>query len=163
MNICKKSLYSVVLRWKVSIVWLPEVKEIRLTKIVVKYKFHQAGSWKIVLATIWHIKCIYIDRLIQNSIALFLVFIGLGMDWSCKKADSPMYEPEVIVKSEDEPCIKFVHPVWVDEITYFDTTVEHYNEFVLKAFLKNYCTDTVKVAWKGYSMVKIESIQGFIA
>ena len=71
------------------------------------------------------------------------------IDWSCKKTDSLIHEPEVIVKSEDEPCIKFVHPVWVDEITYFDTTVEHYNEFVLKAFLKNYCNDTVKVAMKG--------------
>lgn len=91
----------------------------------------------------------YMNRFIQIPKVLSMIMLGSGMHWSCKKTDSPKYDTEVIVKSEGEPCIKFVHPVWVDEVTYFDTTVEHYNAFVLKAFLKNYCDDTVKVAMKG--------------
>ncbi len=81
-----------------------------------------------------------------ETIALSLVLFGLGMQLSCKKADSSIYEPQVIVKSDDEPCIKIVHPVWVDEVTELDDIKMHYNFLRLKAYVKNYCNDTVKLA-----------------
>jgi len=73
---------------------------------------------------------------------------------SCKKGDVlPSINNSIAVATNpDNNCILIVHPEWIDEITYFDTTSENYNAFVLKAHIKNTCTDTIAIGMNHTSL-----------
>ncbi len=78
--------------------------------------------------------------------ALILIII-IG----CRKIDSVHLGNDLKKEATDSlsDCIHFVHPEWVDEITYDDTTNENYNSIVLKAYLKNDCNDTIALGMTG--------------
>src|SRR5688572_11759488 len=82
--------------------------------------------------------------LLKYFIVLTFIFTS---NTSCRKVDTTisLNAPKMDASILDYNCIQFVNPEWIDEITYFDTTVENYNSFVLRAFLKNTCSDTLAI------------------
>ncbi len=88
-------------------------------------------------------------------IRLAIVLVSI-FTWntSCKKIEIPLLVngSKMYASNPDNNCIQFANPEWIDEITYFDTTVENYNSVVLRAFLKNTCNDTLAVGMVATSL-----------
>ena len=80
----------------------------------------------------------------MKILGLFLILIHIAC--SNKKETPLSNDPIFVYNDENIECIKFVHPQWIDEVTYFDTTIVDYNALVLSAFLKNNCHDTIELA-----------------
>ncbi len=85
----------------------------------------------------------------QVEMIVALIFI---LAITCKKIELPHSANDDILRTIDsvDNCIHFVHPEWIDEITYNDTIIDNYNAIILKAYLRNDCIDTISLGITGH-------------
>ena len=79
-----------------------------------------------------------------------MMLILISIIFACKEESKVIenwkgYEMVTVVQ---EPCLRFVHPVWVDEETEDEWVFKEYysNHHQLYSFIKNTCGDTVRIA-----------------
>jgi hypothetical protein len=86
----------------------------------------------------------------MNKTLLYFQLVSSSIFLSCKEEQKVIehWKGYEMVTVEQEPCLRFVHPAWVDEDSEDDWVFKRFysNHHQLYSFIKNECGDTVKVA-----------------